>query len=163
MKTAAHQFAQDMRMRREPYWLTYLGSSGAGKTHLAASLWGFFLEIGGWFTRKDNGALNVHSGQFLYWPDFVDEMKTGDYSRGKDLREDWFVVIDDIGAEHAVTANANKQLSSILDKRIGKWTVITSNKSLEQIKNEMDTRIASRLLRNGAALMHVEVPDYNDR
>lgn len=152
-----------MKNRTEPYWLSYLGSSGAGKTLLAASLWGFFYEVGSWYRRKDCDALNVHTGQFLYWPNYVDEMKRGDYSRGRDLRDDWFVVIDDIGAEHTVTANANKQLANILTARLGKWTVLTSNKSLEQIKEDMDTRIASRMLRNNSALIEVNVRDYNDR
>lgn len=163
MLIAARQFAQDMRLRREPYWLTMLGSSGAGKTHLAAALWGFFLEVGGYYYRKDNGALCVHTGQFLYWPDFVDEMKRGDYSRGKDLRDDWFVVIDDIGAEHTTTDNAKRQLSNILDKRLGKWTVLTSNKSHAQIEKDIDARAASRLLRGNSALIQVDVTDFNLR
>lgn len=163
MVLSSRQFCYDMKLRREPYWLTFLGSSGAGKTHLVQSIYKFFNDVAGWYKRKDCGAMNCHRGQFLYWPNFCDEMKNGDYSRGVDLREDWLVIIDDIGAEHSITANANKQLSNILNDRAGKWTVVTSNKSLEQIKTDMDTRIASRLIRNGSALLHVDVKDFNDR
>ncbi len=74
---------------------------------------------------------------------------------------DWFVALDDIGAEKASDFSVSK-LDQIVDARLGKWTVITCNFTRQQIADQMDVRIASRLGRgNNVIVDNIKVPDYS--
>ena len=77
--------------------------------------------------------------------------------------DDWFVALDDIGAERASDFSVSK-LDQIIDARLGKWTVITCNFTREQIAEHMDVRIASRLGRgNNVIVDNINVLDYSTR
>jgi DNA replication protein DnaC len=76
---------------------------------------------------------------------------------------DWFVALDDIGAESASDFYVSK-LDQIIDARLGKWTVITCNFTREEIAEQMDVRIAARLGRgNNVIVGNIRVPDYSIR
>lgn len=104
----------------------------------------------------------VRSGQFCSWRKFGEEMLAGDYSRTVDLCDDHFVVLDDIAAKRDKSGIAVDKLDTILDSRARKWTVITANLSIEEIAEQLDARIASRLIRN-SEVVDVDVIDYNLR
>ena len=76
--------------------------------------------------------------------------------------DDWFVALDDIGAERTSDFSVSK-LDQIIDARLGKWTVITCNFTREQIAEHMDVRIASRLGRGKNVIVdNINVLDYSD-
>lgn len=70
------------------------------------------------------------------------------------------VIIDDI--EPSRTAGVTDELARIIERRIGKWTVYTSNLSLEQIGEQIDVRVASRLLRpiGRSVVVEIKTKDY---
>lgn len=165
MVAAAMQFADDINAGQPARWLSLLGTSGAGKTFLAKQVMRWFKTTPLFRSRIDEKTREiVYPGDFYSWRKTTDMILGGDYSRVDELCSETFVVIDDIGAEYKDKAGIVKsKLDRILDARVGKWTLLTCNQSLEQISEEMDTRISSRMLRNNSTVIDVDVIDYNLR
>jgi DNA replication protein DnaC len=162
MLVEAWRFKEAVKADKQPHWLCFLGTSGAGKTHLARRLWRYW-ENGGRYYEHPCGAQMVKRGQWCSWRMFGEEMLRGDYSRTSDLCCDSFVVLDDIASKRDKSGIGVDKLDTILDARRGKWTVVTANLSIAQISEQMDARIASRLMRDGAVVLDVDVQDYGTR
>jgi hypothetical protein len=114
------------------------------KTHLARGLSRFFKANASVYIDPETGAHLSRRGGFIGWRKVVDHLRDGDYEIMCAVCDDWFVAPDDIGAERASEFSVSK-LDQIVDARLGKWTVITCNFTCEQIADQMDVRIASRL------------------
>lgn len=156
-------FTEAVSVGAKPHWLCLLGTSGAGKTYLAKQIWKWFRASELFRTQvKDDGF--IYPGQFCSWRKAADEILGGSYFRVNELCTETFVVLDDIGAEYKDKSGIVKsKLDRILDERLGKWTVITCNYSLAKIASEMDTRIASRMMRGGSQIVDIETADFNLR
>jgi DNA replication protein DnaC len=179
MKREAIQFADDMLNQRTPRWLSFLGTSGAGKTMLAKTIWRAFderlrYEINWPATRRSqcyvdgkptkHGQVVKYRGGFLNWGKAMNRMLKGDYDFLEDLRTWDFFCLDDIASEYdKLRELSSAKLYDVLESRLGRWTVITANLSLEAISDRLDARIASRMLRNGGTVIDVSVPDFNLR
>ena len=70
--------------------------------------------------------------------------------------------LDDLGAEYK-TDYGLSALNEIFNRRLGKWTFITSNFSLQYIYNDFDGRIASRMMRGNNEIIQTDAIDYNLR
>lgn len=133
------------------------GKPGAGKTHLSAAMVSFVLEKSNY---KKTCAIVSYQHLYdqikLYMSDqqakmriqgtLVDEIKKCD-----------FVVIDDLGAELGRMEENNQAtdfnvslLTSIVDARVNKATVYTTNLSSKQIIHAYGERVLSRML-NGTS------------
>lgn len=123
-------------------WLSLLGPSGRGKTHLAK-------------------ALAAHVGAKAWrWMRVLDYMRRGDFGVIDHLCDLPIVILDDIGAAYE-TELSKAKIGEIAERRIGKWTVWTSNYDLAGIAKNLDTRIASRLVRDGSRIATFkEAPDW---
>lgn len=167
LKAASIAFCQAMCSSHEnARWLSLVGSSGTGKT-LAAK------RITRAFSRHCEGLLDevrlqkvgdrpLRKGGFLSWPDCIECMLERDYGFMRQACEDWFLVLDDVGAEHEKLRELSvSKLFSILNARQNKFTVLTCNFSLQQIAERMDPRIASRLIRHGGVVIDCSgAPDF---
>lgn len=149
------------------YWLTLLGPSGTGKTMLARMVTRFFRRYLDTLEDEHLSGENSHflrRGGFKSWTAVMSDVLDGDYSGLRDLREDWFVCLDDIGAEYGRNRDLSvAKLYDVLGGRSERFTVITANLTLDDVNRTMDARIASRLLRNGSVVVDVTAPDYNLR
>lgn len=168
MKEAAASFLDDMLNDREPRWLSLLGTSGAGKTMLSRLIYAEFkqrkhAEI----NERASSSIRIvrYRGGFMNWGKAInDRMLKGEFDFLDDMRDYIFFVIDDIASEHERHRELSaSKLYNVLESRMRKWTIITANLSLDQIGSKLDTRIASRMLRNGSAVIDVDVPDFNLR
>lgn len=131
---------------------------------LAKRVWRWFMDVGKFYVEPSRGANCVRTGQFCNWRKYVEECLDGDFSRTLDLCEDWFLVLDDIGAKRDKSGAWVDKLDTILARRSeARWTIITANLSLQEISDQLDARIASRMLRGGSVVVDVDVPDYNVR
>lgn len=173
MRDAAERFALEMLGHLPPRWISFLGSSGAGKTMLAKWINRVFKQNLDWkidwpATERTKNESNPHGriirdrGDFVSWAKIARLMREGEYRILDDLCQLTFLVIDDIGAEYG-TDFINAKLYELLSRREHKWTVITGNLSLSDIEQRIDSRIASRMIRSGSVVIDVDVQDFNLR
>ena len=144
MKVETARWITAYKRGYSPRWLSLLGTSGAGKTMLAREV------------RR------VCGGKFVTWTRVTNMLREGEYRWFSDLMREHIVILDDIGSEHATPFVAAK-LYEFLSERVGRWTVVTANLSLEQIGQRIDVRIASRMRRDDSQVVDVDVPDFNLR
>lgn len=100
----------------------------------------------------------------IYWPEFVSELKQGEaFSKVRDMARWPMLYLDDICSERDATGFSSDQLCTLLGQRQGKWTIITSNKTIDQIA-AIDVRLADRLVREpGNELVEVKSNSYRRR
>ena len=152
----AANWAMDIKEGEKPKWLSLLGSSGCGKTHIAKCLWNWITK------RQDFQGRSEYSPQWIYWPKFVEELRSGAaYGRYRDMMRWRYLVLDDVCGERE-TDYSTEKLHNLLGSRDGKWTIITSNKRAVDIAM-LDRRIASRLNRGGSLVADIRTKDYNLR
>lgn len=87
----------------------------------------------------------------IFWPSLEADLcqKTPEISAQRKFRDmaRWPVVyLDDIYSSRDPWEAGKDKLFEILGKRIGKWTIITCNKTLNDIRDR-DPRVADRMLR----------------
>ena len=164
MKRAALQFSADMLAGRDPYWLSLLGSSGAGKTMLARLIANevFKRHLEGGIYDQTAAYERRRRGGFVSWGRLVTLLRQGEYRVFDDLSTDWFIVIDDVGVEHSSPFIMAK-LYEFLARRERKWTLITANMTCEEVRDRIDGRVASRMKRHQSTVVEVDVTDWADR
>ena len=154
--TAAQEWASAFKAKESPRWLSLIGNSGTGKTHVCKRLWSYAKEKSDW-SRFD------YFPKVIFWPDFVQLLRSGDSFEMRQEMKRWPVLfLDDIGAERDPSGFAAEELNTLLGCRIDRWTLITSNKDAEGIK-AIDGRIFSRLIRGNNILVGINTTDYSER
>jgi len=141
-----------------PCWLVLVGSSETGKTHVLDWIWK---------EAKHRGLTHAFKASFnprrIWWPDFVNQLRAGNaYEEIADVRSWPLLAVDEIGASRDTTGFISDQLYFMLAQRERKWTVLTSNLTMEQF-TKMDERITSRALRNDGVLIEVKTVPYGSR
>lgn len=161
MLQAMWHFKMDILEKKEPRWLSLLGTSGAGKTYLAKKFWKWYRNSP--LFRASMGQDDIiYPGSWCNWPRLAGELQGNEgYGTLEELQDEKICVIDEIGADRDKSGHVRDCLARMLSLRVGKFTVITSNMSLKAIRDQMDARIASRMLRDGSVVVDVEVPDFN--
>lgn len=165
MVDAVARFCRDLKEGKPPRWLSLLGSSGAGKTHLAKRVWHWAKGRQEFQPKmvKGHGGLDEvqYPGQWCWWPEMAELLHGNQgYDRMHELGREGFVVFDEIGMDRDVRGHVRDCLTRTLCARVGKWTVITGNMSLEQVGEMIDARLASRMVRDGSTVVQVDVTDY---
>jgi DNA replication protein DnaC len=164
---AVKRFGSAIQLNEDPHWLTLLGISGTGKTHLAMKIVKFWRERGGF--RVVKGAAgdfkSLGDSRFTSWPKFIDRQRSGVYSEMEDLQEMPLLALDEIAADRDPNDFGKARLYDLLNARLNKWTVITSNlPNIEAVAHSIDQRIASRLMRCGSVVIRLnDTKDFNLR
>jgi DNA replication protein DnaC len=134
-------------------WLVLKGSYGCGKTHLAAAIANYQVEMG-------------RPVLFVVVPDLLDHLRaafapgsaTSFDHRFDAVRTAPLLILDDVGA-HNTTPWAQEKLYQILNYRYNAQlpTVITTNSEME----DLDPRLRSRLAElEWSSLVQILAPDY---
>lgn len=152
MQLEAQRFLLELQQSdSSPRWLSFVGESGTGKTFLCNQI-------------RENAPINflVHpimkrAGFKVHWPEMLSILRDGDFSIFSEVHP--LMLIDDIGAS-TDTEFASAQLLRLLGQRDGKWTMITSNLTLEGIAERIDTRLSSRLIRDRNVCVEVDTMDF---
>lgn len=140
--------------------LFFTGAPGTGKTHLAVAIAREFLRkgiSGVFFKRAPELFLDIRRS-------FDD--KSEDAPQESDIISRfgayYFLVLDDFGAEK-VTEYTTNAFQLILDRRLddGLPTIVTSNLSIQDIRETIDARISSRLSEGEVWIFEGE--DYRKR
>ncbi len=148
MASATGDYVRALRARESPHWLTFWGTSGTGKTHLA---------------RQISSLFPTHS-RWVDWTKLCrryQNREEGVAGRIEQAIEAKLLILDDIGAEHMTPATVGL-LHTLLQARLGRWTVITTNHSPDHWQI-VDARISSRLIRGKNRHVCCETLDYATR
>jgi DNA replication protein DnaC len=139
-------------------WLTLLGSSDLGKTHMARALAGFWdHELANYnkpisHKERTSGTIaGYRPARIMVWPTLMNKFRDANRSKSDlyaAIREPAFLVVDDIGADQD-TDFGKYVLTCCAYERERKPTVWTSNLLLDQISARLDPRLASRMERLG--------------
>jgi DNA replication protein DnaC len=146
-------------------WLTLSGVNGCGKTLLARQLKNFVARNYPYASGPriaGHGFLSSRRPEVV-WIDevnFVQRCKSGEYDLPEYLGEDWLVVVDDLGASRDKSGYAGEMLFKLCNARIDKFTLFTTNLSLDQVGAQIDPRIMSRLIRDGNKFCQIKAGDY---
>jgi hypothetical protein len=173
MALVARVFCAEIQARAKPRWLSLLGPSGIGKTMLARAVMQFVKQQASFYRipAPAGDVVQQHRYAWVNWRLACKQMRAGDFSVSEELcvpQKDrdyaiWFAVVDDVGAGDEVDKGYLKNtLETIVDARLGAWTLFTSNLLLDQIGERLDRRIASRMLRDGNVVVEApNLPDWN--
>ena len=133
-------------------WLLLQGGFGCGKTHLAAAIANFVVEMG-------------VPTLFLTVPDLLDTLRfsydsvsTSFEERFDEIRNAQLLVLDDFGTQNA-TGWAQEKLFQIINYRyINKFPlVVTTNLALDEIEARIRSRLADPEL---VTACRINAPDY---
>lgn len=156
------RFMKALKAGQSPRWLSFLGTSGSGKTHLARKVWSWF-KGSSFFQPEVNPETKeiFYPGSWIFWPNMASELlNNSGYGRLEDLSNEKLIVLDEIGADRDPSGHIRDCLSRLLTARIGKWTILTSNKTLGDIERDIDARISSRIIRDENLVVDVNISDY---
>lgn len=146
------------------------GRTGSGKSHLAMALCNELLAI-----DEPNNVI-----AFVNWREFYSEalkgMKFKDVAddvekRLEELKRANFVVLDDVGAELTGSSKQEKtqdisMLLQILEARVNKPLLITTNQSSSEMQQAYGERAMSRILANmdeKTVVIFKDTKDYRNR
>lgn len=183
-KNEAAKWLAAWREGLEPYWLVLYGETGAGKTYLARRLAKCVADNGEAVYRKQYADGRDYTKSFGYaqtgavfakWVDLV-PFGASHRERYENAKTDWVKVIDDLMPKTGQLAvidgeeglepkrfEADAALD-LLDARLRRWTILTTNLTRQQFALFWDVRIASRFMRDGNACVDLTgVRDYNLR
>jgi hypothetical protein len=156
-----------MEARAAPYWLTFSGVPGCGKTMLSRQIYeqGRLSNPGNvelW--QPGSGVMTEDMRRpacvWMTEEGFARKLRGGDYDLPRSLLPDWLVVLDDLGTARDNTAFIADALFNLCNHRAGKWTVFSTNLKLSEIQQRIDPRVASRLIRDENQFVQISAPDY---
>jgi DNA replication protein DnaC len=142
-------------------WLSLLGASDNGKTHLARALYEFWqanvARFNNPINHENRGSFTItarRDGKLVVWPKLANRLRDPAAPKAalfRELADAPFLVVDDIGADMD-TEFGRACLYNVAVEREGKPTVWTSNLFLDQISIRLDARLASRMERLGTVV-----------
>lgn len=147
----AYNHAQQFSRQLEG-WLVIQGRYGCGKTHLAAAVANFVVDLG-------------VPTLFLTVPDLLDNLRFSYHTpestfeeRFKDIRHSPLLILDDFGTENA-TPWAQEKLFQILNYRYinNLPLLVTTNLSLDQMEGRIRSRLQDPEL---VTQVRILAPDY---
>jgi len=169
----ARKLVEDMERGVDPYWLTLSGTAGCGKTLLARQIFEQAKRINPgnpannpiWPPDWQTNGEHRYAGRrpyCLYFDerDLAARMRAGEYDLVNELRDDYLVVIDELGVTRDPSNFVASCIAELGQKRLGRWTIWATNFTMSEIAQRIDERIASRLVRDGNVLVQIKAGDY---
>lgn len=143
--------------------VTISGNTGSGKTHLALAI--LCSEISK-IIKEENHYKYRYAFRFVTSSEFARQSKINTFDKTqsyfKDLEESDLLIFDDLGTESA-TDFTKENIFSLLDYRVNKKlkTIVTTNLTMNEIKNRYHERVSSRLKEFGP-FIEIKNSDYRE-
>lgn len=137
-------------------WLTFSGPTEVGKTHLIKGIRSFIQRYNESINLKEK--FNYPFYMYFTWPELIQKLMSQEVTIDH-LRNIGGLFIEEFLANNYITLNAFTSIEiskaqEVLNARLGKYTVIDTNKSISEIQ-QIDPRIASRLLRDNGVVVDI--------
>lgn len=158
MKVIAEEFYTDAKSGNNypPRWITFSGTTGTGKTLLSQITFDLLKNLP--HLRRHSSLTN---GCYkIMWPVFVGKVFNGNQYLTGWLQDANLAFIDDVSIGRDERGGERELLWRVLAPRIGKWTIITTNMTIAGIRDNADSRIASRMIRDGSIFVECNTQDY---
>lgn len=140
----------------KPLNLLFKGGCGVGKSHLAMGI------MKALFRKRLNGIFITVPQLLTYLKHTFHDKKVSEYELIQRLKNVDCLVLDDIGAEYTRNDRENWAVSKVfelIDARLGKPMIYTTNLSSRQLYDRLGKRNHSRLLYN-TKLIRVDGVDF---
>ena len=162
MKEEATLFIREMEdLKNKPRWLTFYGGSGTGKSYLSKLMYDRFHSHLYKIYDEDQYPI-FREGRF--YPSYMIANMAREQADMNEPSCFDLVVIDDLGAEYVADSGfITAKWIELFDRRMGKWTIINTNMSLDEIAEKYDRRISSRMIRDGNVAVDCSTMDYSLR
>lgn len=99
----------------------------------------------------------------IWWPGYVNRLRSGSWYDHQADTANWPILyLDEIGACRDTSGYVAEQLYVTLGQRERKWTIITTNLTMDQL-GSIDERIVSRCVRNGGIVVEVNTVPFSSR
>lgn len=160
---SVQEFVSAIVRKESPRWLSLLGPSGVGKTHILKQAMSSLRRAhsrGAWSIRTPTGWRGPQMAHIIPAEDLNDYRAPRDYAKYD------VIYIEDIGSGGDMGKGSGNvlrsRISELLQLRSGKWTMLCANLYRGEIEAQLDGRIASRLKRDGSTCIEIpaEVPDF---
>lgn len=166
MLPAVQAFCSAVIRREQPHrWLSLLGPSGVGKTHILKRA----LECLKSATAKSLWKIPTSTGQrSAQTAHIIPGVDLTDYRAPRDYSTYDLLFVEDIGSganmEQGAGKVTNSRITELLHLRSNRWTMIDANLYRGEIEQRLDGRIASRLKRDASWLIEIPrgTPDFWD-
>lgn len=163
---AVQAFCSAVVQREDPKrWLSLLGPSGVGKTHVLKQAMACLSSAYGRGLWKLPTKTGFRGPQMAHLIPAVD---LEDYKAARDYAKYDVIYIEDIGSGATMDKGAGAvlrgRIAELLQLRSNRWTILDANLYRGEIEKQLDGRIASRLKRDGSWMVEIsdEVPDFWD-
>lgn len=140
----------------KPLWLSLIGKSGTGKTFLGTLVYNAMLASRPKLRQHET---LISGTRIDFWPELVTAIREQEFWRVGAIADANLAFIDEIVVEHDPSGLVKDKLAEVLTRRVGKWTILTSNLSIERL-GEIDHRIPSRMIRDGNIVVQMDCVDY---
>lgn len=141
------------------------GTNGNGKTRSmkAIARWVRDRAIDLPLDQDPEGEQTLTSCVLVNWAERVDAMKAQQNWNIEDLIAPTVTLIDDVGAEHDPSAVGKSKLYLILEARLNRWTMLTTNLEDSQWGEMINRRVADRFFRNCEQVDLSKLPSFSAR
>ncbi len=169
---ACAKFVAEVEAGAPPRWLTITGVPGNGKTMFGRQTYAEALKHNERATASWPGQFGEYREdrrrphhRWLAEDEFARAILDGkQYDFPEYLAHEWLVGYDDLGAKTFMSHDARAGFADcvlrLANRRLGKWTIWTTNLTLSEIVVRFDARLTSRLLRDGNRIVTNTAPDY---
>ena len=159
--SACADFVADMAAHPEGgYWLTLGGVNGCGKSMLAEQI---SLQAVRLNPDAHGPIIGSRERRMCTWIDernLASRMRGGAWDLPEYLGHDFFLVLDELGATRDPSTFVADAIARLCQARRDKWTVFTTNLTMQEIAERQDARIASRLIRDRNRFVTITAGDY---
>lgn len=168
---AAARFIADIERGARPYWLTFTGIPGTGKTMIARQIFERAQPLCELATANHPQQTGIYDEMKrrprCVWTDatkfahrYLDDRQ---YDLPEYLAVEWLLAFDDLGTEPD-GGRARDALAPafyrLANQRLDRWTIWTTNLTLDEVARRIDARVSSRLIRDDNRLVTITAPDY---
>lgn len=155
-------FLKDVYRDEDPYWLTLCGVPGCGKSHLLDEsveyVRKFCSEYQQYIPAINDTITQSHKIQSIKGTRIVgDRINFPDFYHS--ICSCHFLGFDELGID-SESGYFKETVYDVLNERLDQWTIITTNKTLKEISEQFDARIADRLQRGGNQFYQTQSPAY---